>query len=160
TYGRWAQKSRRSTVRATIAPARSRPLPSGPSTLNEDQIAERGARMARRDDREYREYLSEEQRSQPGCPAREVVLDQRGRATSSCTPGDEVLRCHRRYAAIGDILHSANAACLSTRNRFMGPSRFVAASFGSPLSTTAALLVRRHSSTQLSWVNDDYRHAA
>src|SRR5204862_6080927 len=55
---------------------------SGPSTLNEDQIAERGARMARRDDREYREYLSEEQRSQPGCPAREVVLDQRGRATS------------------------------------------------------------------------------
>jgi len=27
--------------------------------LNEDQIAERGARMARRDDREYREYLRE-----------------------------------------------------------------------------------------------------
>jgi len=55
---------------------------SGPSTLNKDQIAERGARMARRDDREYREYLREEQRSQPGCPAREVVLDQRGQATS------------------------------------------------------------------------------
>src|SRR5438093_5596392 len=54
---------------------------SGPSTLNEDQIAERGARLARRDDREYREYLREEQRRQPGCPAREVVLDQRGRAT-------------------------------------------------------------------------------
>jgi hypothetical protein len=52
---------------------------SGRSTLNEDQIAERGARMARRDDREYREYLREEQRRQPGCPAREV--DQRGRAT-------------------------------------------------------------------------------
>src|SRR5207244_12106593 len=60
---------------------------SGPSTLNEDQIAERGARMARRDDREYREYLREEQRSQPGCPAREVVLDQRGRATSA---GDQI----------------------------------------------------------------------
>ena len=64
---------------------------SGPSTLNEDQIAERGARMARRDDREYREYLREEQRRQPGCPAREVVLDQRGRATSKVgvlqTPG-------------------------------------------------------------------------
>src|SRR5688500_14323819 len=30
--------------------------------------------MARRDDRKYREYLREEQRSQPGCPAREVVL--------------------------------------------------------------------------------------
>ena len=55
---------------------------SGPYTLNEDQIAERGARMARRDDREYREYLREEQRRQPGCPAREVVLDQRGQATS------------------------------------------------------------------------------
>ena len=39
--------------------------------------------MARRDDREYREYLREEQRSQPGCPAREVVLDQRGRTTGS-----------------------------------------------------------------------------
>jgi hypothetical protein len=37
--------------------------------------------MARRDDREYREYLREEQRSQPGCPAREVVLDQPMQAT-------------------------------------------------------------------------------
>src|SRR5207237_3024897 len=53
----------------------------GLSWLNEDRIAERGARMARRDDREYREYLREEQRRQPGCPAREVVLDQRGQAT-------------------------------------------------------------------------------
>jgi hypothetical protein len=51
-------------------------MSSGLSTLNEDQIAERGARMARRDDREYREYLREEQRRQPGCPAREVALDQ------------------------------------------------------------------------------------
>src|SRR5258706_11667376 len=64
---------------------------SGPSTLNKDQIAERGARMARRDDREYREYLREEQRRQPGCPAREVVLDQRGRATS----GKEIQRRSR-----------------------------------------------------------------
>src|SRR5438477_10198444 len=55
---------------------------SGLSTLNEDQIAERGARLARRDDQEYREYLREEQRSQTGCRAREVVLDQRGQATS------------------------------------------------------------------------------
>ena len=39
--------------------------------------------MARRDDREYREYLREEQRSQPGCPAREVVLDQPIQATST-----------------------------------------------------------------------------
>ena len=46
---------------------------SGLSTLNEDQIAERGARMARRDDRRYLQYLSEEQRSQPGCPARKAL---------------------------------------------------------------------------------------
>ena len=39
--------------------------------------------MARRDDREYREYLREEQRSQPGCPAREVVLDQPNRPLAS-----------------------------------------------------------------------------
>jgi hypothetical protein len=35
-------------------------------------ISERGARMARRDDRGYREYLREEQRSQAGCPARKM----------------------------------------------------------------------------------------
>jgi hypothetical protein len=38
--------------------------------------------MARRDDGEYPEYSREEQRRQAGCPAREVVLDQRRRATS------------------------------------------------------------------------------
>ena len=38
--------------------------------------------MTRRDDRAYREYVSEEQRRQPGCPAREVVLVQCGLATS------------------------------------------------------------------------------
>ena len=64
----------------------SRAAFSGPSTLNEDEIAERGARLARRDDREYREYLREEQRRQTGCPAREVVLDQRGRASSEASP--------------------------------------------------------------------------
>ena len=56
--------------------------PSGLSPLNEYWIPERGARMARRDDREYREYLREEQRRQPGCPARKPVLDQRRQATS------------------------------------------------------------------------------
>ena len=34
-------------------------------------------------DSQNREYLSEEQRSQPGCPAREVVLDQSRHATST-----------------------------------------------------------------------------
>ena len=38
--------------------------------------------MAKRDDREYLEYSREKQRGQPGCPAREVVLAQRGQATS------------------------------------------------------------------------------
>jgi hypothetical protein len=33
---------------------------------------ERGARMARRDDRAYREYVREKQRRQPGCPARKM----------------------------------------------------------------------------------------
>ncbi|MFL6279138.1 MAG: hypothetical protein ACJ731_03440, partial [Vicinamibacterales bacterium] len=60
-------------------------ITSGLSRLNKYEIAERGARMTRRVDREYREYLREAQRSQPGCRAREVVLDQRGQATSPIT---------------------------------------------------------------------------
>ena len=56
---------------------------SGPSTLKKDQIAERGARIARREERANREFVSDEQRSDPGCPAREVVLVQRGRATKA-----------------------------------------------------------------------------
>jgi hypothetical protein len=35
----------------------------------------RGASLARRDDREYREYLSEEQRRQRGCIARRMQPD-------------------------------------------------------------------------------------
>jgi hypothetical protein len=38
--------------------------------------------MARRDDREYPEYLREEQRRQPGCPARRPLPSQRRQATS------------------------------------------------------------------------------
>ena len=56
---------------------------SGLSSLKRSWIPERGARMARRDDREYREYLRETQRSQPGCPARQAVVLQRGQATSA-----------------------------------------------------------------------------
>src|SRR5262245_4481954 len=47
---------------------RSRDVLVGVSRLKKDQITERGAWMARRDEREYREYLSEEQRRQPRCP--------------------------------------------------------------------------------------------
>ena len=62
---------------APVTPPRRRrehlPPPFSCMASSRQQIAERGARMARRDDREYREYLREEQRRQPGCPAREVV---------------------------------------------------------------------------------------
>src|SRR6266516_2174451 len=44
--------------------------------------------MARRDEREYPEYLNEEQRSQPGCPARELCREPRGRDTSRCRDYD------------------------------------------------------------------------
>src|SRR2546427_5980287 len=39
--------------------------------------------MVRREAREYREYLSAEQRSQPGCPARELCREPRGQDTRS-----------------------------------------------------------------------------
>ncbi len=50
--------------------------------------------MARRDEREYREYLSELQRSQPGCPARELCHELRGRDTSGTDsrPGPQARR--------------------------------------------------------------------
>src|SRR3954466_12498079 len=83
------------------------PITSGPSTVNEDQIAERGARMARRDDRECRGYLREEQRSQPGCPAREVVLDQRGQTTSAAA------KCARVLALAALLCPAALAAAAS-----------------------------------------------
>ena len=45
------------------------------------RISERGARMARRDDRGDREHLREEQRSHPGCPARKALYKWRRQAT-------------------------------------------------------------------------------
>ena len=51
---------------------------SGLSALSQYRLPERGARIARRDEREYWRYLSEEQRSEAGCPARQAVLNQRG----------------------------------------------------------------------------------
>ena len=41
--------------------------------------------MARREAREYREYLSAEQRRQPGCPAWELCREPRGQDTSAST---------------------------------------------------------------------------
>jgi len=39
--------------------------------------------MARREERAYREYVSNEQRSQPGCPARELCDESLLRDTKS-----------------------------------------------------------------------------
>jgi hypothetical protein len=39
------------------------------------RISARGARLARRDDRGYREYLTEEQCGQTGCPARKPLYN-------------------------------------------------------------------------------------
>jgi hypothetical protein len=60
--------------------------------------------MARHDDREYQAYLSEEQRRQPGCAARELCHTLRGQDTrlpplaraslreGKGIPHDEILR--------------------------------------------------------------------
>src|SRR2546422_2423214 len=69
----------------------------GASRLNKDQIAERGARMHRPDDRAYGEYAGEDQPSRRGCPAREVVFDQRGHATGirpNIVDGGNAMRTH------------------------------------------------------------------
>ena len=85
-----------------VGSTRVRKLSSGLSTLKKYQIAERGARMARRDDREYREYLRKEQRRQPGCPAREVVLDQPIQATSFGRAG-QLLRSQLSTRSSNDL---------------------------------------------------------
>ena len=78
--------------------------------LNKYQIPERGARMARRDDRAYREYVREEQRRQPGCPARKLVVDQRIQATSlqvchSCPQGEGPAD-HHEEEGVGSVAGS------------------------------------------------------
>ena len=64
-----ASSARRARVRCSSACASPSSVPGSKFA---DRFSERGARMARRDDREYREYLREEQRRQPGCPARKM----------------------------------------------------------------------------------------
>jgi serine/threonine protein kinase len=85
----------------------SRPA-GGPSTLNEDQIAERRARMARRDDHTSGVPTAHVVHGgvEAGCLAREVALDQRGRATSAQAPHETagavvfaVTSCLRRRGA-------------------------------------------------------------
>jgi len=45
-------------------------------------LPERGARIARREERAYWPYVSDEQRREAGCPARQALLIQRRQATS------------------------------------------------------------------------------
>ena len=59
-------------------------------------IPERGARLRRRDDGEYREYAREEQRCQTGCPARNMSANCWSRTLASSTP----VACHVRLASI------------------------------------------------------------
>src|SRR3954465_1361978 len=55
---------------------------SGSSSPKQYRLPERGARIARREKRAYWAYVSDEQRREAGCPARQAVVLQRGRATS------------------------------------------------------------------------------
>src|SRR5687767_5657049 len=47
-------------------------MASVPDPKYGDNLPERGARLARREERAYREYVSDEQRRQAGCPARQM----------------------------------------------------------------------------------------
>jgi hypothetical protein len=67
--------------------------------------------MARREAREYREYLSAEQRSQPGCPARELWREPLGRDT-------RVSRSYRCQVALAIVLeHVVFAGHVKHRHR-------------------------------------------
>src|ERR1041385_7318847 len=79
--------------------------------------------MARRDECEYWAYLSEEQRSQPGCPARELCCEPRGRDTSvsvdptapnhhvTVVEHDCLARCNRGLWCVEDQLGSIVWQC-------------------------------------------------
>jgi hypothetical protein len=45
---------------------------SGLSSLKQYRMPERGARIARREERVYLAYVSDEQRREAGCPARQT----------------------------------------------------------------------------------------
>ena len=60
-------------------------------------MPERGARIARREERAYWAYVSDEQRREAGCPARQAVLLQRRQATS-------LVQCDRVRRSLSGVL--------------------------------------------------------
>src|SRR5437016_1045471 len=93
--------------------------------------------MARRDDRAYREYLREEQRSQPGCPARELCHEPWLRDTLGLVGW----RCNYTMAGLSEVGGGGlfGARCGSDRvngKKVSGSvaGSFVAISCGSPIS--------------------------
>src|SRR5687767_11201083 len=69
--------------------------------------------MARRDDREYWAYLSEEQRRQPGCPARELGDELRFQGTRSASKNARPRESSHRELHRGgrDIARRPRAEC-------------------------------------------------
>src|SRR5439155_24022316 len=65
---------------------------------------ERGARIARRGDRGYREYLSEEQRREAGCPARELCREPLGRDTRARRAEARRRRAEQRMASTRSLM--------------------------------------------------------
>src|SRR5258708_4980387 len=80
--------------------------------------------MARREERAYREYVSDEQRSQPGCPARELcdeslLRDTREvrRAGTSSTKNNQPRRTQRQFSVCVEAHYSDGllGACPTNR---------------------------------------------
>src|SRR2546427_3989148 len=82
----------------------------------------RGAPPARRDDREYREYLSEEQRSRRGCIARRMQPDfHHGLLGVERWTHPDVERPHRRRRRLWSRLYVERSRELQSGERaFMG----------------------------------------
>jgi hypothetical protein len=85
--------------RALVLILLSESAASVPNQKSVAKVPERGARLARRDDRAYREYVREEQRRQTGCPAREFgdELLIRDTSTTLLDPQMEIPEFHHGF---------------------------------------------------------------
>src|SRR5688572_18729165 len=101
--------------------------------------------MARRDDRTYREYVREEQRRQPGCPARKLVVDQRIQATR---PHGEPLETSQTRPAVTSIA----ARIAATTHPTPRCGSFIASVGGSavPLRTSRMAATERSSAASVA----------